>query len=62
MLSLGMSGQIAKKHRNKGKALDNVQSFIKSQNALLLFQGSRVMTSVLSAMNERSRVEVILTN
>ena len=32
----------------------------KSQNALLPFQGSRVMTSVLSTMNGRSRVEVIL--
>ena len=57
---LGMAGQIAKKHRNKGEAL--VQSSIKSQNVLLPFQGSPVMTSVLTIMNGRSRVEVISIN
>ena len=55
---LGMAGQNAKKYRNKGEAL--VQLSMKSQNVLLPFQGSQVMTSILSTMNRRSRVEVIL--
>ena len=60
VMLLGMAGQIAKKHKNKGEAL--AQSSINSQNALLPFQGSKVITSVLSTMNERSRVEVTLIN
>ena len=49
--------QIAKKH-NHEQGMTHVQSYIKSQNALLPFQGSWGMASLLSTMN--GRVEVML--
>ena len=56
IMLLGMVGKIAEEQESF------VQASIKSQNALLQFQGSWVMTSVFLTMNGRSREEVIFIN
>ena len=55
-----MAREISKKYINKRVAL--VRLSIKSQNVLLSFQGSQDMATVLSTMNGRARVRVILIN
>ena len=50
IMLLGMAGEIAKKHMNKGFTL--LQQSTKSQNVLLPFQGLAVMTVVYFQLYE----------